>query len=142
MEQIHGSGIGEVSIVHRAGKENRHADALSRQPVMSAPTEKDEEADLEVQVAKIVSTDVLDKLDELLRQQPTSTSTNTDDLISRQLADPSLKPITLYLKDKLPGNGQEIIALSKQFTILDEILYSKNSKRGELPQIVIPASLK
>ena len=83
--KIHGSGIGEVSIVHRAGKENRHADALSRQPVMSAPAERDEEADLEVQVAKIVPTDVPDKLDELLRQQPTSTSTNTDDLISRQL---------------------------------------------------------
>ena len=44
--KIHGSGIGEVNIVHRAGKENRHADALSRQPVMPAPTEKDEEADL------------------------------------------------------------------------------------------------
>ena len=143
---IHGSGIGEVNIVHRAGKENRHADALSCQPVMPTPAEKDEEADLEVQVAKIVSTDVPDKLDELLRQQPTSTSTNTDDLISCQLADPSLEPIILYLKDgKLPKNGQqvqEIIALSKQFTILDEILYRKNSKHGELPQIVVPASLK
>ena len=144
--KIHGSGIGEVNIVHRAGKENRHADALSHQPVMPAPTEKDEEADLEVQVAKIVSTDVPDTLDELLRQQPTSTSTDTDDLIARQLADPCLEPIILYLKDgRLPENeqqAQEIITLSKQFTILDEILYRENSKGGELPQIVIPASLK
>ena len=86
--KIHGSGIGEVNIVHRAGKENTHADALSRQPVMPAATEKDEEADLEVQVAKIVSTDVPDTLDELLRQQPTSTSTDTDDLIAHQLTRP------------------------------------------------------
>ena len=132
--------------MHRAGKENLHADALSCQPVMPAPTEKDEEADLEEQIAKIVSTDVPDKLDELLRQQPTSTFTNTDDLVSRQLADPSLEPIILYLKDgKLPENGQqaqEIITLSKQLTILDEILYRENSKRGDLPQIVVPASLK
>ena len=84
--KIHGSGIGEVNIVHRAGKKNRHTDTLSRQPVMPAPAEKNEEAHLEVQIAKIVSTDVPDKLDELLRQQPTSTSTNTDDMISRQLA--------------------------------------------------------
>ena len=113
---------------------------------MPAPTEKDEEADLEVQVAKIVLTDVPDKLDELLRQQPTSTSTNTDDLVSHQLANPSLEPIILYLKGgKLPENGQqaqEIIVLSKQFTIFDEMLYRENSKCGDLPQIVVPASLK
>ena len=144
--KIHGSGIGEVNIVHRAGKENRHADALSHQPVMPAPTEKDEEADLEVQVAKIVSTDVPDTLDELLRQQPTSTSTDTDDLIAHQLADPCLEPIILYLKDgRLLENGQqaqEIITLLKQFTIVDKILYRENSRGGELPQIVISASLK
>ena len=87
-----------------------------------------------------------DTLDELLRQQPTSTSTNTDDLIARQLANPCLEPIILYLKDgRLPVNeqqAQEIITLSKQFTILDEILYRENSKGGELPQILVPASLK
>ena len=80
------------------------------------------------------------------REQPISTSTNTDDLISHQLADPSLEPIILYLKDyKLPESGQqaqEIIALSKHFTIFDEILYRKNSKCGKLSQIVVPASLK
>ena len=39
---------------------------------MPAPSEKDEETDLEVQVTKIFSTDVSDKLDKLLRQQSTS----------------------------------------------------------------------
>ena len=86
----------------------------------------------EVQVAKIVSTDVPDKLDELLRQQPTSTSTDTDDLIAHQLADPCLEPIILYLKDgRLLENGQqaqEIITLLKQFTIVDKILYRENSR--------------
>ena len=67
-------------------------------------------------------------------------------MIARQLADPCLEPIILCLKDgRLPENGQqaqEIITLSKQFTILDEILYRENSKGGELQQIVVPASLK
>ena len=35
-----------------------------------------------------------------------------------------------------------MISLAKQFTILNEILYWESPKRGELPQIVVPASLK
>ena len=31
--KIHDSVIGEVNIVHGAGKENRHANALSHQPI-------------------------------------------------------------------------------------------------------------
>ena len=143
--KIHGCGIGEVNIVHRAGRENQHADALSRQPVMPTPTEYQKSCQ-EVQIARVATTKIPDKLDELLRQQPTSVSVNTDDLTSRQLADPNLQPIILYLKDgKLPEDGQqaqEMISLAKQFTILDEILYRQSPKRGELSQIVVPASLK
>ena len=67
--------IGEVHIVYRAGKENLHADALSRQPVMPAPT--DEDSALEVQIAKISSAKVLGTLRELLEQQPTSATSLT-----------------------------------------------------------------
>ena len=81
--KVHGSGIGEIDIVHRAGRENRHADALSRQPILPAPTEED--SALEVQVAKIASIKVPDMLSQLLEQQPTSISTDSDTLGSRQL---------------------------------------------------------
>ena len=86
--KIHGCGIGEVNIVHRPGRENQHADALSRQPVMPAATE-DQNSYQEVQIARVVTTKIPDKLDELLGQPPTSVSANTDDLTSCQLADPS-----------------------------------------------------
>ena len=38
--------------------------------------------------------------------------------------------------------AQEVIALAQQFTMLDGILCRMNPKQGELPQIVVPASLK
>ena len=44
-----------MEIIHRAGMNNQHADALSRQPVLPAPP--DSEANLEVQVAHISGTD-------------------------------------------------------------------------------------
>ena len=140
--KIHGCGIGdrEVNIMHRAGRGNQHADALSRQPVMPAPTE-DQKSYQEVQIARVATTKIPDKLDELLGQPPTSVSANTDDLTSHQLADPNLQPIILYLKDG-GQQAQEMISLAKQFTILDEILYRESPKRGELPQIVVPASLR
>ena len=129
-----------MNIVHRGGRENQHADTLLHQPVMPAPTE-DQKSYQEVQIARVATTKIPDKLDELLGQPPTSVSANTDDLTSHQLADPNLQPIILYLKDG-GQQAQEMISLAKQFTILDEILYRESPKRGELPQIVVPASLK
>ena len=37
--RVHGSGVGRLEIIHRAGKENCHADALSHQPSLPAPEE-------------------------------------------------------------------------------------------------------
>lgn len=55
-------------------------------------------------------------------------------------------PIILYLKEgNLPEDSkeaQEVIALAQQFTILDGVLCGMNPEQGELPQIIVPASLK
>lgn len=51
--KVHSSSIGEIDIVHQAGRENCRVDALSCQPIMPAPAEEDSE--LKVQVAKISS---------------------------------------------------------------------------------------
>ena len=48
--KVYGSGIKKVEIVHRSGKKNQHADALSRQPVSPALSE---EMEVEVQIASI-----------------------------------------------------------------------------------------
>ena len=50
--KVYGSGIKQVNIIHCSGKKNRHADCLSRQPVMPAPPN---DANTEVQIAKISS---------------------------------------------------------------------------------------
>ena len=133
--KVHGSGIGEIDIVHRARKENHHADALSRQPLLPAPTEEDSE--LELQLATIASAKIPDTLSELVEQQPVNVPIDSNDLSSQQLADPSLYPIILYLKEgNLPQDSkeaQEVIALAQQFTMLDGILCRMNPKQGELP---------
>ena len=46
--KVYGSGIKKTDIVHRSGKRNQHADALSHQPISPAPSE---EVDVEVQIA-------------------------------------------------------------------------------------------
>ena len=95
--KIHGSGIGEVNIVHRAWKEYLHADALSCQPVMLAPT--DENSALEVQVAKISIAKVPGTLSKVLEQQPKSVIIDSDTLSSHQLSDPDLR-LTYYTLSK------------------------------------------
>ena len=40
--KVHGSGIREVDIMYQSKQNNIHADALSRQPVLSSPLEDDE----------------------------------------------------------------------------------------------------
>ena len=51
--KVYGSGIKLIDIVHRAGKESQHADALLRQPVLPAPL--DDVTNKEVQIAHISS---------------------------------------------------------------------------------------
>ena len=52
--RVYGQGIKEVRILYRAGKENGNADALSHNPVSSAP--EHEEAEDEVQVSPVAVT--------------------------------------------------------------------------------------
>ena len=142
--KLHGSGTGEIDIVHRAGRENHHADALSHQLLLPAPTEEDSE--LQVQVAIIAYAKIPDTLSELVGQHSVNVPIDSNNLSSQQLADPSLYPTILYLKEgNLPEDSkeaQEVIALAQQSTILDGVLCRMSPTQGELPQIVVPASLK
>ena len=71
---------------------------------------------------------------------------DSNNFSSQQLADPSLYPIILYLREGNPPEdskeAQEVIALAQQFTILDGVFCRTNPKQGEFPQTVVPASLK
>ena len=50
--KVYGCGVREVTIVYRAGKQNKNADTLSRSPVSPAP----QTAEDEVQVASVCVT--------------------------------------------------------------------------------------
>jgi len=39
--RLYGDGIKKIEVIHRAGTNNQHADALSRQPVLPAPPDSD-----------------------------------------------------------------------------------------------------
>lgn len=71
--KVYGSGVRSIQIIHRAGKDNANADALSRNPQSSAPATDPEEADSEVQGASITSncTASLD-ISSLLEAEPAS----------------------------------------------------------------------
>ena len=103
--KVYGSGIRDLKILHRSGKSNLCADALSHSPVGSAPEEGLGEAEL--QVAVVSSSFAQCDLPALL---------NTEQLAEgslipyqeEQLKDPSLASLILYLEDgRLPDHDEE-----------------------------------
>ena len=113
--KIYGSCINQVSIIHRSGKKNQHADCLSRQPVMPALLD-DEDTNIEVQIAKISSeprsSGEENTIDILLQSKPEVSEEDFSDTFStEQLMDQELKPIILYLKD---GTLSEDAKLAKK----------------------------
>jgi len=67
----YGAGIKKLDIIHRAGKANIDADALSRNPQLPAPNEGISENELQVAV---VNTEPLSSIDSLLKANPTADS--------------------------------------------------------------------
>ena len=101
--KVHGSGIREVDIVYRAKHDNCHADALSRQPVLS-PTSEDDNAE-EVQVARVASQHIDDGGIIDLLSRPPNTNDNFPSFADEQWSDSQLQPIILYLRDgELPDD--------------------------------------
>ena len=84
--KVYGSGITQVNIVHRSGKKNEHADCLSCQPVMPAPP--DENANTEVQIAKISSEPQISgeesTIDILLQNEPEAAEKTSGDTFSTE----------------------------------------------------------
>ena len=102
--KVYGSGIRLLDIVHRAGKDSQHADALSRQSVLPAPP--DNGASKEVQIALISSSEAED-ISTLLHKEPDNATNCSDSFHEEQLRDPALCPIMNYLSEgALPEDSQ------------------------------------
>ena len=140
--KVHGSGIREVDIVYRAKHNNRHADTLSRRPVLSPPLEDDSAE--EVQVALISSQETDDTgINSLLSRPPYATDGSLR-YADKQWSDRELQPMILYLRDgELPDNvslARRILTESALYTMADNILYYVGSKSSEILRIVVSAA--
>ena len=142
--KIYGSGLKEVKIVNRAGKESSNADALSRNPYGAAPTEGIGES--EIQVSK-VECDV-DEVPVLLELEPYSSTSNTnlETLATEQQKDHRVAEILTYLKTgALPKEEQracKIAAQANLFGMDNSVLYYIDPKRKSRKRTVVPHHLK
>ena len=141
--KVYGSGIRQINIVHRTGKENQHADALSRQPVLSAPPD-DDDTSKEVQIAHISSDEGMN-ISTLLCEDLENVTNYSDSFHEEQLKDPTLHPIMVYLSEgELPENAElaaKIVMQASLYTMVDKILYYIGQKNSP-PRVVVPSDHK
>ena len=139
--KVYGAGIGKINIVHRSGKANINADALSRNPQAPAPKEGISEGELQVAA---VSSEPTTSTDVLLQAEPlvgTPISFGEE-----QQKDPHLKNIIHFLNtDELPldvKQARKIAAQQTMFVVIDDVLYYVDSKRDHQRRIVVPKQLR
>ncbi len=97
--QVHGSGMGDIQIIYRAGKDNALADALSRNP--QGPPPEDGIAEGESQVAVIDEDGIAEgdspvskQLFELLQLTPTPPQVDNIPMIVEQKRDPVVRTVS------------------------------------------------
>ena len=142
--KVFGSGVKDVQIGHRAGRENSHADALSRQPHLPPPDEGISEG--EVQVCAIVGNIDGEETIESLLQSTVSEDMKSDEFSDIQRNDKDLKPIITYLEEKcLPNSETEarrVMSLVPVMTIENRILYYIDCKQKNMKRTVVPQQLQ
>ena len=136
--KVFGSGVGQLKIIYRPGRENGGADALSRNPVLEDPkgTSLDE-------IVLQISTE--EKITDLLAAPP-QTSVSENDLYQEQRKDPKLAVFIDYLEDGvLPQDEKEArktVALATKFVILDKVLYFVDHKKTGRRRAAVPSHLQ
>ena len=94
--KVYGSGVKQLEIHYRPGKENANADALSRNP---EPATNTENIELDTQVLAISSHATEQTVQELLNLQPSSISSYNCNFSTSQREDPEVKEIIDFLID-------------------------------------------
>ena len=145
--KLHGAGLREVEIRHRAGRENLRADALSRNPSSPSTSVSDEEI---LQVAAITTTDETSDflkdmdVEELLASSPKDIVPSA--YAEEQWKDPQLAVLMSYLiKRDLPSDpkyAQQIAAKAPLFAVIDDVLYFVDQKRRHRKRAVVPRHLQ
>jgi len=134
---VYGSGVGEINIIHRAGKKNTNADALSWNPYALALQKGIGEC--EVQVA-VVSGEPATGIDTLLQTSPVDSAASS--FGEEQRKDANNKELIHFLEtEELPVDHKQARKVATQqslLTIIDDILYYVDAKQGYQKRIAVP----
>ena len=120
--QVYGSRVQSVHVVHRSGKTNTNADALSRNPVGLATTQ--EEA---AQVLNVGTADAEEpSLTTLLQADADAADATVEpSLVSEQAQDPQVSQMVHFLRDAtLPEDpllAKKIALQAAQFALVDDV---------------------
>ena len=145
--KVYGSGLKEINIVHRAGKDSCNVDALSRNPCGPAPAEGIGESEVQVaSVSKSSNECDVDDISVLLELEPLNSEFNPETLASEQQKDHRVIEILTYIKTgTLPKEEQRAHKMAAQanlFGIENDVLYFIDPKRRLRKRAVVPDHLK
>ena len=142
--KVYGSGVKNVDIVYRAGKDNLHADALSRQPYLSPPDDTVASGDLQVCAINSMQTEGSNTIDALLEVEPEE-PINVDSFAEEQKRDSNIRKLVNYLEEgTLPEDtrsASKVVSLAPLFTLVNNILYFIDAKQSNLRRVVVPHQL-
>ena len=137
--KVYGAGVKEVNIIYRPGKDNANADALSRNPVMTADLQSGE--DIQVAVVKGNET-----IEELLQAELDNETTRSDEFGIEQRKDPEVLKMFQYIENEtLPEEEKEakrIVLQSNLFTVTNDVLYFIDSRQNYRKRAVVPNHLR
>ena len=140
--KIFGSGVGKLKIIHRPGRENIGADALSRNAVCDCSSG----TDLDEFVLHVCSEEKTnDNVTDLLTTPPLP-SIPDNSLYQEQRKDLKLAVLIEYLENgTLPKEEKEArktAALATKFVILDKVLYFIDQKKTGRRRAAVPKHLQ
>ena len=139
--RVYGRGVGSVTIVYRAGRENASADALSRSPYNPPPSQGIAQGETEV-AAVTADQDI----PLLLQASPSPGAQSQTDYSAEQRKDSGLKEVMELLeKGKLPENpdrAKKLVAQESLFSLIDGILFYIDHRHGNRKRVAVPHHLR